>query len=387
MEKYLYKGKAPIQYGELFLDNFLAQNTVDDFEEADFRRLGVADYINIPTYIKGVFMLGLEKIYRQNRKEEYGKFISGWLENVLDENKKLKKNEESAWASLVSLDFRQPGLMLIRQYKETGDKRYLDAIGELCESLFSDYPRTSDGILWHNKVTTPDQVWVDGLYMAGPLCAEYAKISGKKEFADHAINQAVLMYESLCDKADGLLFHAWDESKKAKWADSETGLSAEKWGRALGWYVVAVTEIVEALGTDYDGISDLIQILQKVFKSLLRVQRPEDGYWCQVIDKPDEPGNWRETSATCLITMALAKAYRLGIGGGEYLVSARKAFEGVIDSIKEAEDGTFVLGEVCIGTDVGDGSYDHYIKRPVCENDRHGTGAFLQMCAELNLCS
>ena len=385
MSKYLYKGKSPLQYGELFIDNFLANNTVDDFETDDFKKYGVSDYINIPTYIKGVFLFGIEKIYRQNRKEQYGKFISDWLDRVLDENKKLKQIEGHTWASLISLDFRQPGLMLFRQYEETGNIRYLNAIGELCESLFADYPKTSNGILWHNKVTTPNQVWVDGLYMAGPLCAGYARMTGKEEFARHAIDQAIKMYEFMHDEKDGLMFHGWDESRTAVWADSETGLSAEKWGRGLGWYVVAVTEIIDILGKDYEGIDELIRILKQVLAALMKVQRQEDGYWCQIIDKPNAEGNWRETSATCLITMAIAKAYRLGIVDERYLVAARKAFEGVIDSIREDESGSLVLGEVCKGTNVGS-NYQYYSDRPKCENDRHGTGAFLQMCAELNLC-
>ena len=384
MEKYSYKGRSPIEYAELFIDSYLAHNTAEDFEKEDFVKVGVSDYVDIPTYIKGVFMLGVEKVYRRNKNKEYGKFIEDWLGRVLDENKKLKRLEDSYWASLESLDFRQPGLMLFRQYKETGDERYLESIAELCESLITDYPKTENGILWHGKIHNKNEVWVDGLYMASPLCAGYAKISGKKEFAEFAINQAIEMYKVLHDEKDCLLFHGWDESKKAKWADAKTGLSAEKWGRALGWYVVAATEIIDFLGADYNGIDRLIDILKKVLASLIKVQRKEDGYWCQVIDKPTVDGNWRETSATCLIAMAFAKAYRLGIVGEEYLRATQKAFEGVVESMVE-EEGTLIISEVCIGTEIDEGSYDYYIARPKCSNDRHGTGAFLQMCAELDL--
>ena len=221
--------------------------------------------------------------------------------------------------------------------------------------------------------------------MAGPICAGYAKVSGKEEFAQHAIKQAVLMYENLHDEKDGLLFHGWDESKEAGWADPETGLSAEKWGRALGWYVVAATEMIGFLGKDYEGMDKLIPILKQVLEALLKVQRPEDGYWCQIIDKPNAEGNWREASATCLITFALAKAYRLGIVGEEYIAAARKAFEGIVDSLYIDEDGNKILDEVCIGTCIDDGDYNHYKNRQKVRNDLHGTGAFLQMCAEMNL--
>lgn len=374
MSEYTYKSKRPIEYAEEFIDNFLAHNPIDKFEKD-----------GIPNYIKGVFMFGMDKIYSQNRNEKYGEFISQWLEKCLDEDKKLNRVEGHFWVSLDSLDFRQVGLVLIRQYEETGDKRYLDSIGELCETLFTSYPSTNNDILWHNKQTAPYQVWVDGLYMAGPICAAYAKLSGKKEFGAHAIRQAVLMYQCLRDAKDDLMFHGWDESKEAEWADKETGLSAEKWGRALGWFVVATTDILGYLGDDFEGMDELKEIMKRVFEALLKVQRDEDGYWTQVIDKPNAEGNWRESSCTCLIAYAFAKAYRLGLGDERYWSASKKAFEGVADSIYIDEDGNATLAEVCIGTCIDEGDYNHYINREKCKNDLHGTGAFLQMCAEVNL--
>ncbi len=374
MSEYTYKGKRPLEYGEEFIDNFLAHNPIDEFEKD-----------GIPNYIKGVFMLGMDKIYSQNRNEKYGKFISEWLDRCLDDDKKLNRVEGHFWVSLDSLDFRQVGLMLIRQYEETGDERYLASLGELCETLFTSYPSTNNGILWHNKQTTPYQVWVDGLYMAGPICAAYAKLSGKKEFGAHAIKQAVLMYQCLHDEKDGLMFHGWDESKEAEWADKETGLSPEKWGRALGWFVVATTDMLGYLGDDFEGMDELKAIMKRVFDALLKVQRAEDGYWTQVIDKPDAEGNWRESSCTCLIAYAFAKAYRLGLGDESYWNAAKKAFEGIADSVYIDEQGRTTLAEVCIGTCIDDGDYDYYIRREKCKNDLHGTGAFLQMCAEVNL--
>ena len=375
MSKYSYNGKTPIQYGEEFIDNYLAHHSVEDFEPR-----------GISNYIKGVFMLGIDKICRQNKNNQYDKFIKDWLERILDKDTKmLNRVEGDFWVSLDSLDFRQVGMVLFRQYEETGDKRYLESINELCETLFTSYPKTNNGILWHNKQNAPYQVWVDGLYMAGPICAQYAKVSGKEEYGHHAVKQAILMYENLCDEKDGLLFHGWDESKEAGWADPVTGLSAEKWGRALGWFVVACTDMIEYLGKDFEGMDKVITYLKRVFDGLLKVQRPGDGYWSQIIDKPDAEGNWREASCTCLITYALAKAYRFGIVGEKYLAAARKAFEGVVDSLYIDENGNKVLDEVCTGTCIDDGDYDHYKNRSKVKNDLHGTGSFLQMCAEMNL--
>lgn len=232
----------------------------------------------------------------------------------------------------------------------------------------------------------PNQMWLDGLYMAGPLCAKYSMLSGKKEFGEMAINQAVLMYENMRDDRNHLLYHGWDDSFTAEWADKRTGLSAEKWGRAMGWFTVASVDILETLGGSFEGIEILLEYVKDIFEALAACQK-NSGYWCQVIDKPKEPGNWEETSATCLIAYAMAKAVRLGFISEAYLEHARKAYEAVIASLKTGVDGEILLDNICIGTCIDTGTYEHYINRGTVANDLHGGGAFLLMCGEMNFCT
>ncbi len=370
---YVYKGKSPIEIAEEFIDSYVSKMTVDELIPN-----------GISNYHHGVFLSGMENVYLQNEKKEYGQYIAEFLNKAIDENKRLKRIEGHFWCSLNSLDFRQVGNLFVRIYKESGDKRYFEPIAELVESLKYDYPKNSLGGLWHMK-SEPNQMWLDSLYMAGPLCAKYGIISGKVEYCEMALKQAILMYENMHDPHNGLLYHGWDNTCEVEWADKKTGLSSEKWGRALGWFTVAVVDIIETIGTDFPGCDKLLNYLNKIFDALVKVQRPS-GYWCQVIDKPNAEGNWEETSCTCLIAHSMVKAVRLGYIDEKYIKNAKRAYEAVIDSLRKGENGEILLEKICMGTSINEGTYEYYIARPTIANDLHGGGAFLLMCGEMNKC-
>ena len=368
---YTYKGKRPIETAEKFLESYM--------KNCPAKKLPPEGHF---TYHHGVFLSGVEKLYLQNNNEKYDRYIREYLSIVLDENKKAKRVEGHFWLSLDSLDFRQAGILLARMYEEDKDERYLDSMAELCESLI-DYPKNSKGGFWHMK-SQPNQMWLDGLYMVAPLCAKYAVLRGKREFAYITLKQASLMYDNMCDKKNNLLYHGWDDSFEAEWADKTTGLSQEKWGRALGWFTTALADIIEILGVKFIGIEKNVSDLKAVLESIVNYQT-ENGFWCQVIDKPQEKGNWEETSGTCLIAYSLAKAVRLGLLDEKYLHYAKKAYEAVVNSLVENDLGEVIIQGICSGTCIEEGTYEHYINCKTVENDLHGRGAFLLMCAEMNL--
>ena len=281
-----------------------------------------------------------------------------------------------------TLDFRMAGNLLFRVYRETGDKRYLESLAELTETL-KDFPKNSKGGFWHKK-SLSNQMWLDSLYMASELCANYAVATGKTEFGDMAVLQAQLMFDNMRGKDNNLLHHGWDESKKAEWADPKTGISPSVWGRALGWFVVASVDIANILGSDFKGVDIVKNNLRLCLESLVEYQR-DSGFWCQVVDAPYRSGNWEENSCTCLFAYAIAKAVRLGIVDKSYIKYAKKAYEGVYDSIIY-EDGLLKIDGICVGTNIDEGTFEHYISCKTGVNDMHGTGPFLLMCAEMNLC-
>ena len=199
------------------------------------------------------------------------------------------------------------------------------------------------------------------------------------EYLELAAKQALLMEEKTRDDKTGLWYHAWDCSHREDWADQETGLSHEFWGRSIGWVPVAILDELDFMEPSHPQYEKLCALVRNLLESVCRYQSA-DGRWYQVVDKGGKEGNWLETSCSCLYTAAIVKAVHKGILPEQYLEQAVKGYEAVIHSLAwEGED--LLVGGVCIGTGVGD--YRHYCERPTSVNDLHGVGAFLLMCAQM----
>lgn len=359
------KMKRPIDYAAAAVDTMMRA-----YPEA--KELPPAGHFH---YHQGVFLSGVYKNYLLCRREEWFSYIRAWVDSVLDgEGRRLQYDE-------ISLDDIQPGILLFPLYERTGDEKYRKALEILMEEIHN-YPKNKEGGFWH-KGTCADEMWLDGLYMGGPICAMYAKRFGRPEFAETAVRQALLMEKKTKDGQTGLWKHAYDCRKKAEWADPETGLSPEFWGRSIGWVPVAILDELDYLPADMDGTGELKRLVQELLEALIPYQG-EDGRWYQVVSKPKAEGNWPENSCTCLYSAAICKAVGKGILARVYLEYAKKGYEGVLASLRWRENGNcsdLLLGDVCVGTGVGD--YKHYCNRPVSVNDLHGMGAFLLMCAEM----
>ncbi|NLK75153.1 MAG: glycoside hydrolase family 88 protein [Clostridiales bacterium] len=354
--------KEPISYGKASCDTMMRKYKAKELPpEGRFH------------YHQGVFLSGMYKTYELCGDEKYFTYIKEWVDSIIDENGNINKYDPG------QLDDIQPGILLFPLLDKTGDMRYQKALDELL-MVVKKFPRNGVGGFWH-KEWYPNQMWLDGLYMAGPICAEYAKRYNKPEFTDIVVEQAILMNEKTKDEKTGLLYHAWDYSKEEDWADPETGLSPEFWGRSIGWVPVAILDDLDYIDEKQEGYDSLCEIVRELLIAVCNYQS-DSGLWYQVIDKMDEKDNWLETSCSSLFVAAICKAVRKGILDASYLAKAKKGFEGVIDSLKWEGDN-LIVGNVCIGTGVGD--YKHYIERPVSENDLHGVGAFLIMCAEVQM--
>ncbi len=342
----------------------------------DFPCDKIGPNIGMFTYHHGVFLSGMEQIYHLTGERKYFDYIKGWMDSVVDENGEIRP-VDNVWCSLATLDYRQAGILLFELYRETQDERYHKVLVYLTESLKS-YPVNSYGVFWH-FAHTPNEVWLDGLYMASPLMSKYGAVFHKPEFIDMAVKQAQGMYCHMRGES-GLLRHGWDETKQAVWADKRTGLSANVWGRAMGWYLLGLVNILDDLPAEHQERSSMVNILTTLLKEVCKYQGA-DGRWYQVLDKVTEAGNWPENSCSCIFVGVLAKSIRLGYLGMEYYASVKSGFEGVLHSLRE-EKGRLILTDVCTGTCIEDGSYQHYIHRERIENDLHG-GVFLMMCAEV----
>lgn len=323
-------------------------------------------------YHQGVFLSGMLKTWALCGDERYFAYAQDWMRAVLDKDGGIRQYDHA------DLDDIQPGILLYPLWDRTGDPLYRKAMDAVLAQV-PDVPRCQCGGFYH-KVRCTGQMWLDGLYMACPFIAEYGRRFARPDLQELAVQEILLMREHTRDAATGLWCHAWDETKQAKWADPETGCSATFWGRAMGWVPVAVLDALEQLPASHPQRGELQALVADLLQSLCRYQGP-DGRWWQVVDKVNAPGNWPENSCSSLYTAALCRAMRCGILGPEYEPIAAKAFDGVAASLGH-DSGDLLIGNVCIGTGVGNGDYEYYCARPVSVNDLHGVGAFLLMCAE-----
>ena len=324
-------------------------------------------------YHQGVFLSGMQKTYKLCGNEKYYDYIHDWVNYLIAPDGTIDIFDREM------LDDIQPGILLFDLYRRTGDSRYKKALDMLI-GVLREWKKNEYGGFWHKEIH-PDQMWLDSLYMAGPIQAEYGKEFNAPELIHTAAQQAIIMHEHMLNKSTGLYYHAWDASKKVQWADKSTGLSSECWGRALGWYAVAILDIMEFMDAADPEKDKLISIETELLKAICKYQDKNSGMWFQIVDKGGEPDNWLETSCSCLFINAIRRAVNMGLLHEEYDQAAERGFDGVINNSIRREGDDLLIDKVCVGTSVCD--YEKYISRPTSVNDLHGVGTFLLMCAAM----
>ena len=247
-------------------------------------------------------------------------------------------------------------------------------------------PRTPEGSFWHKKIY-PNQVWLDGIYMAQPFEALYQGQFGNGDMAD-ILRQVRTVREKMRDPETGLYRHGYDASRKAFWADPETGLSRCVWLRALGWFFMALADLYEILpdGGEKDEIAGIFRDLAE---HIARYADPETGLYWQVVDQGGREGNYLESSGSSMIACGMLKGARLGALGKDYETKGRKTFQALTDRLTW-KDGEPELGGICLVAGLGpennrrrDGSFEYYISEPVVANDAKGVAPFVLCYTEL----
>jgi unsaturated rhamnogalacturonyl hydrolase len=335
-------------------------------------------------YELGTLLEGIDDVYLNTADARYYNYMKNAVDELVTADGAIPtyKPEENQLDSILM------GRQLLRLYGVTQTKRYLTAATLLYAQL-QKQPRTPSGGFWH-KQRYPNQMWLDGLYMAEPFYAEYASISHQPEkFAD-ITRQFVLVAEHMRDAKTGLLYHGWDESKEQRWADKKTGLSPEIWGRAMGWYMMALVDTLDYYPADDAGRKQLLAILDQEAAALVRVQDAQTGLWYQVLDKGGAKGNYVESSASCMFVYALAKGVRRGYLPEHYAANAERGYKGILAKFIETGPGNdvSVTGTVKVGGLGGDpyrdGSYEYYLSEKVVANDPKGVGPFIMAASEMD---
>ncbi len=330
-----------------------------------------------------VSMLGMAIDKLGSVDEKYSLYLQNYVDFFVDSAGRIKNYNPSEY----NLDHINFAKNLITLYKRTGDQKYLTAIKLFVRQIESQ-PKTLSGGFWHKKIY-PWQMWLDGAYMALPFVTQYAKEFNRPEWFDLATSQLIQLYDNTLDSATGLLYHAWDESKTENWCNPETGRSKEFWGRAMGWYIMALVDVLDFLPENHPQHDEIVGILNDVSDALEKVRDPETGVWFQVLNKAGEKGNYPEASCTAMFIYAFARGANQGYLPQSYLKIANNTFDNLLNEfIVEGPEGNHTITNICGscglgGTPYRDGNYEYYITEEQIDNDPKGIGAFVLAAIEL----
>ncbi len=333
-------------------------------------------------YTQGLIADAMIQVWKVTGNLSYYNYAKAYADKMIDSTGIILgyKSEE------YNIDCVNSGKFLFDLYEKTKDQRYLKAINHMRDQLRTQ-PRTSEGGFWH-KQRYPNQMWLDGLYMGAPFLAKYALETDDALLFDDVINQFVTIHKHTYNAKTGLNYHGWDESKQQKWADPVNGCSPNFWGRAMGWYAMALVDVLDYMPIDHPGRIKILQILNQVATGIKNCQDKKTGLWFQVLDQGVRKGNYLEATASSMFTYTLLKATRKNYINKDYHSVAVRAYNGLLNNfIQNNSDGTISLTKCCAvaglgGTPYRDGSFEYYIKELVRADDPKGVGPFVMASLE-----
>ncbi|MBS1918818.1 MAG: glycoside hydrolase family 88 protein [Bacteroidetes bacterium] len=338
------------------------------------------------TYDMGVILKGMQGLWYYTGDGKYFQYIRKCIDFFVDSTGSIRTYKFEDF----NLDNINNGRILLLLYRVTGEKKYWIAATQLRQQL-SKQPRNMEGGFWHKKIY-PDQMWLDGLYMAEPFYAEYVLLSHDSAAYNDIAGQFISIEKHCRDPKSGLLYHAWDASKNENWANKITGLSPNFWARAMGWYACALVDILDYFPAGHPKRKTLINILNRLVTALEKQQDKISGLWYDVLNYngPGKEKNYFESSASSQFVYAIAKGVRMGYLPGIKIRIAEKGYNGLVNNfIKIENDQENLYGTVKVsglgGKPYRDGSFDYYMSEPVVVNDPKGMGTFLQACNEMEL--
>ena len=358
------------------------------------------------SYVMGIELEAMLDTYLKYGGDEIKNYCKLYTDTMINEKGVIRGYRLEDY----NLDQIRTGHFVARMYQLFPEKKNLTALQTLMKQL-QKQPRTEEGVYWHKAIYSY-QVWLDGIFMGLPYYALTANMLLKEKKAtaiyDDAVDQIKKTYERTLDSKTGLNRHAWDETHEMFWADKETGLSQHCWGRAQGWYTMALIELLDALPENYSRRNEVIELLKKDLDAVIKWQDKKSGVWYQVMDRPNEKGNYLESTCSSMFAYALLKAYRKGYVGTKYREAGIKAYRGIINNfIKVNPDLTISLTGCCKVAGLGpgssdkvkaatekygmklkenkrrDGSYAYYLSEEVRDNDAKGVGPFIWASLEM----
>lgn len=334
-------------------------------------------------YEDGCVLIGCVYLYQATKDQYYKDFILRYMQDFINPDGSINTFEKDKY----NIDSINTGKVLYFLYEETGEEQYRLAVDTVMDQLRS-HPRTESGSFWHKNIY-PNQIWLDGLYMALPFYMAHETKFGRKEGYNDIRKQFENVRKFLYNEEKGLSYHAYDEARIQSWADKETGLSPNFWLRSMGWYLMSLVDTyAETAQEMFEYHKALADQYKEALKGLLQYQDQEHKLFYQVIDRADVRDNYLETSGSAMVAYSILKACRLGILQKEkYQAIGSEIFEQISEQMLKEQEGQLHLCGICSVAGLGpgeqrDGSVEYYLSEKVVCDDAKGVGPFMMAYAE-----
>lgn len=332
-------------------------------------------------YTTGLLAQAFDDLAGAGRGQHYATAGADLVGSFVSPEGKLRSYKLDSY----NIDNINAGKMLLRLYEQTGEQRFALAAAELRKQLLT-HPKTTNGAFWH-KQKYPGQLWLDGVYMGMPFLAQYSVMFEQGKSLDEAVHEFDVVNEKLKAR-NGLFYHAWDEQRAQEWADKNTGLSPEFWSRGMGWYAMALADLLEILPADKAAERERLTAYLVEFLAAIKPYRSPAGVWYQVMDRPGAPGNYEEASASSMFVYAMAKGVNLGVLPAQYRAEALASYQGLVNRfVSRDPDGDVHLNNICQVAGLGygrDGSYRYYMSEPVVADDIKGLAPFIMASVQVS---
>ena len=334
-------------------------------------------------YIDGCMIKAVIELYHITGNKKYLEFADSFINYFVNEDGSIQSYDPKEY----NLDNVNAGKTLFDLYKLTGREKYRKAIDTVYSQL-KGQPRSSTANFWH-KMIYPNQIWMDGLYMAQPFYMQYEVEYNNKANCRDSYEQFLHVYDLMRDTRNGLYYHAYDDSREAFWCDPVTGLSDNFWLRALGWYAMALVDTMEVMPEEMaEEKARLGAVYKELIDAMLPYQDQESGMWYQVVNRGRIQPNYLETSGSAIFAYAIMKSVRLGYLDERYFAFGRKAFDGICEKYLSEENGELQLGGICLVAGLGnkemrEGTFDYYMREPVVKNEAKGVAPLILAYIEI----
>ena len=334
-------------------------------------------------YMDGCMIKAIIELYHITKNEKYLQFADDFIDYFVNDDGSIQSYDPKEY----NLDNVNAGKTLFDLYQLTGTEKYRKAIDTVYSQL-QGQPRTSTGNFWH-KMIYPNQIWLDGLYMAQPFYMQYEVTYNDCKNCADSFNQFENVYNLMRDTRNGLYYHAYDDSRQMFWCDKVTGLSSNFWLRALGWYAMALIDTMEIMPESLSKEkARLNAIYKELIDSMLPYQDEETGMWYQVVNRGGIKPNYLETSGSAIFAYAIMKSVRLGFLDESYFQYGEKAFSGICRTYLSEENGELQLGGICLVAGLGnkemrEGTFDYYMREPIVKNEAKGVAPLILAYIEI----